>query len=70
MIPKNYLPDINFLVCSFFEAETEYSVQDYSWMLLFLLYVNDLQQSSSDAGSYLYADDICIFYQHEDVAKN
>ena len=36
---------------------------------LFLLYVNDLPQSLSDAGSYLYADDTCIFYQHEDVKK-
>ena len=38
--------------------------------LLFLLYVNDLPQSLSDAGSYLYADDTCIFYQHENVKKN
>ena len=30
-------------------------------LLLFLLYVNDLPQSLSDAGSYLYADDTCIF---------
>ena len=37
--------------------------------LLFPLYVNDLSQSISDAGSYLYADDNCIFYQHEDVKK-
>ena len=37
--------------------------------LLFLLHVNDLPQSLSDAGSYLYADDTCIFYQHEDVKK-
>ena len=29
--------------------------------LLFLLYINDLPQSLSDAGSYLYADDTCIF---------
>ena len=28
---------------------------------LFLLYVNDLPQSLSDAGSYLYADDAFIF---------
>ena len=33
---------------------------------LFLLYVNDLPQSLSD---YLYEDDVCIFYQHEDVKK-
>ena len=37
--------------------------------LLFLLYVNDPPQSLSDAGSYFYADDTCIFYQHEDVKK-
>ena len=37
--------------------------------LLFLLYVNDLPQSLSDAGSYLYADNTCIFYQREDVKK-
>ena len=36
---------------------------------LFLLYVNDLPQSLSDTGSYLHADDTCIFYQHEDVKK-
>ena len=32
-------------------------------------YVNDLPQSLSDAGSYLYADDTCTFYQHEEVKK-
>ena len=37
---------------------------------LFLLYVNDIPQSLSDAGSYLHVDDTCIFYQHEDVKKN
>ena len=37
--------------------------------LPFLIYVNDLPQSLSDTGSYLYADDTCIFYQHEDVKK-
>ena len=34
-----------------------------------LLNVNDLPQSLLDASSYFYADDICIFYQHEDVKK-
>ena len=38
--------------------------------LHFLLYVNDLPQSFSDADSYLYADDTCIFYQHENVKNN
>ena len=37
--------------------------------LHFLVYVNDLPQSLSDADSYLYADDTCIFYQHENVKK-
>ena len=37
--------------------------------LISLLYVNDRPQSLSNAGSYLYADDTCIFYQHEDVKK-
>ena len=37
--------------------------------LHFLVYVNDLPQSLSDADSYLYANDICIFFQHEDVKK-
>ena len=36
---------------------------------IFLLYVNDFPQSLSDTGSYLYADDTCIFFQHEDVKK-
>ena len=26
-------------------------------------------QTLADAGAYLYADDTCIFYQHEDVEK-
>ena len=37
--------------------------------LLFLIYVNDLPQSLSDAGFYLCADDTCIFYQHEGTKK-
>ena len=36
---------------------------------LFLLYGNGFPQSSSVKGSYLNADDTCIFYQHEDVQK-
>ena len=66
---------LQFLVCidSFFsEAGTlKYGVPQGSILgpLLFLLYVNDLPQSLSDAGSYLYADNTCIFYQREDVKK-
>ena len=43
----------------------------YSWTVpfLFTLYRNDLQQSLSDAGSYLLEDDTCIFYQHEEAEK-
>ena len=37
--------------------------------LLFLLYVNDIPKSLSDASFYLHADDTCVFYQHENVKK-
>ena len=40
----------------------------YSFFLPFP-YVNELPQSLSAADSYLYADDGCIFYQHEDAKK-
>ena len=30
--------------------------------LLFLMYKNNIPQTSSKAASYLYADDTCIFY--------
>ena len=33
------------------------------WML------NDLPQALNETGSYLYADDTCIFYQDKDVEK-
>ena len=70
---ESYLSNRKFLVCIdnvFSEAGTlKYGVPQGSILgpLLFLLYVNDLPQLLSDAGSYLYADDNCIFYQHEDV---
>ena len=70
---ESYLSNRKFLVCSdnvFSEAETlKYGVPQGSILgpLLFLFYVNDLPQSLSDAGFYLYADDTCIFYQHKDV---
>ena len=71
---ESYLSNRKFLVCIdvFSEAGTlKYGVPQGSILgpLLFLLYVNDLPQSLSDAGSYLYADDTCIFYQPEDVNK-
>ena len=36
--------------------------------LLFLIY-NDLPQSLSESGFYLYADDTCIFYQDKFIHK-
>ena len=72
---ESYLSNRKFLVCIdnlFPEAGTlKYDVPQGSILrpLLFLLYVNDLPQSLSDIGSYLYADDTCIFYQYEDVKK-
>ena len=71
----SYLSNRKFLVCIdvFSEAGTlKYGVSQGSILgpLLFLLYVNDLPQSLSDAGSYLHTDDTCIFYQPQDVKKN
>ena len=37
--------------------------------LLYLICINDLPQSLSESGSYLYADDMCIFYQGKDIRK-
>ena len=36
--------------------------------LLFLLYVNDMNQAV-DCDLFLYADDSCLVYQHKDVSK-
>ena len=36
---------------------------------LFLIHINDLPQLLSENGSYLYADDICIFYQGKGFFK-
>ena len=71
---ESSLSNRKFLVCIdvFSEAGTlKYGAPQGSTVgpLLFLLYVNDLPQSSSDAGSYLYADDTYIFYQHKDIKK-
>ena len=46
-----------------------YGVPQISILGSFLFLLYDLPQSLSDKGSYLYADDTCIFYQHEDVKK-
>ena len=70
---KSYLSNRKLLVYIdnvFSEAGTlKYGVPQGSILrpLLFLLYVNDLPQLLSDAGSHLYADDTCIFSQHEHV---
>ena len=37
--------------------------------LPFLIYINELPQALNKTGSYLYTDDICIFYQDKDVEK-
>ena len=72
---ESCLSNKQFLVCIenvFSEAGTlKYGVPQDSILrlLLFQLHVNDLPQSLSGAGSYLYANDTCIFYQHEDVKK-
>ena len=57
-----YLSNRKYLVCVdvFSEARTlTYGFPQSSivGLLLFLLYVNDLPQSLTDAGSYLYADE-------------
>ena len=72
---ESYLSNRKFFVCIdnvFSEAGTlKYGVPQGSILgpFLFLLYVNDLPRSLSDAGSYLYADDTSIFYEHEEVKK-
>ena len=72
---KSYLSNRKLLVYIdnvFSEAGTlKYGVPQGSilGLFLFLLYVNDLPNSLSDAGSYLYANDTCIFYQHVDAKK-
>ena len=37
--------------------------------LPFLIYINELPQALNKTGSYLYTDDICIFYQDKNVEK-
>ena len=73
---ESYVSNRKCLVCIdnvfFYEAGTlKYGVPQGSILgpLLFLSYVNHLPQSLSDAGSYLYANNTCIFYQHENVKK-
>ena len=72
---ESYFSNKKFLVCfdSVFSAAgtLNYGIKQGSILgpLLFMLYANELPQSLSDSGSYLYADDTCIFYQYEDVKK-
>ena len=72
---ESYLSNRKCLVCidnvSSEVGTLKYSVPQGSILelLLFLLYVNDLTQSLSDTASYLYPDNTCIFFQHEDVKK-
>ena len=72
---ETYFSNRRFLVCIdnvFFEIGTiRDGVLQGSVLgpLLFLLSVNDLPHSLSEAGSYLYAHDTCISYQREDVKK-
>ena len=72
---ESYLSNRKFLVCIdnvFSEAGSlKYGVPQGSILgpHLFLLYVNNLSQSLLGPDSYLYANDNCIFYQHEDAKK-
>ena len=45
------------------------STRIYLRLLLFLIYISDLPQALNETGSYLYADNTCIFYQDRDVEK-
>ena len=73
---ESYLSNRKFLVYIgnvFSEAGTlKYGFPQDSILgpLLFLSYVSDLLQSLSDAGCYFYANDTCLFYQHEDDKKS
>ena len=52
------------------ELQTVLFLRGVFWgSLLFLIYINDLPQSLSELGSYIYADDMCIFYQDKDINK-
>ena len=70
-----YLSNRKFYFCIdnvFSEAVAlKYGLQHGSILgsVLFLLNVNDLPQSLSEAHSYLYGDGTFIFYKHEDVKK-
>ena len=68
---ESYLSNRKLLVYIDVFSETETLkdvVQGYILgTVLFLLYVNDFTRSLSETGSYLYADDTCIFYHYEDV---
>ena len=46
-----------------FEKSIHYKLEDYLKMNWLFSGINDLFQSLSEGGSYLYADDTCILYQ-------
>ena len=71
---ESHFSNRKFLVCIdvFSDAEMLKCSEPKDYILgplLFLLHVNDLLQSLSEAGSYLYTDDTIIFYRHENVKK-
>ena len=39
-------------------------------LVLFLLYINDIQQALPNGHTYLYADDTRIFYQYKEISEN
>ena len=46
-----------------------YLSNKFFFVLLFLIYINDLPQALSETASSLYVDDTCIYYQHKNVQE-
>ena len=71
---ESYLSNRQFLVSICFFWAWNIKVQcptwPYSWTAPFSITCKCSSQSLLYAGSYLYADDTCIFYQQKDVKKN